>query len=115
MLDYQTISYGDICLSERDGVAKTYGKGIMQTTYPLSIFSGDAVKLTTAQLFWPITQKSIHGVGVLPTDGTKTVRENYQEDERNLLYVVLTRALHKLDVYYTKELTTLISGESNEK
>ena len=41
--------------------------------------------------------------------------ENYTEDERNLLYVVLTRALHKLDVYYTNELTTLISGESNEK
>ena len=41
--------------------------------------------------------------------------ENYAENERNLLYVVLTRALHKLDVYYTNELTPLISGESNEK
>ena len=41
--------------------------------------------------------------------------ENYTEDERNLLYVVLTRALHKLNVYHTDELTTLISGESNEK
>ena len=41
--------------------------------------------------------------------------ENYTENERNLLYVVLTRALHKLNVYHTNELTTLISGESNEK
>lgn len=41
--------------------------------------------------------------------------ENYTEEEKNLLYVVLTRALHKLDVFYTNNLTTLISGESNEK
>ena len=26
--------------------------------------------------------------------------ENYDEDERSLFYVVLTRALHKLKIYY---------------
>ena len=41
--------------------------------------------------------------------------DNYSEEERNLMYVVLTRALHKLDVFYTGNLTTLISGDTNEK
>lgn len=31
--------------------------------------------------------------------------ENYSNDEKNLLYVVLTRALHKLEVFYVDELT----------
>ena len=34
--------------------------------------------------------------------------ENYGELERNLFYVVLTRALHKLNVYYKDKLSTLI-------
>ncbi len=33
---------------------------------------------------------------------------NYDEDEQNLLYVVLTRALHKLKVYYEGEISKLI-------
>lgn len=41
--------------------------------------------------------------------------KNYNEDERNLLYVVLTRALHKLELFYTDELSKLITGETNEK
>ena len=76
MLDYGAIAYTDICLAERGGVAKTYGKGIMQTTYPLAGFNGDAVKLTTARICWPVSKKCIHGVGVLPTDGALTVSEN---------------------------------------
>ena len=36
--------------------------------------------------------------------------ENYDEDERNLFYVVLTRALHKLKVYYSGEFTKLVEG-----
>ncbi len=39
----------------------------------------------------------------------------YSEKERNLFYVVLTRALHKLDIFYTDKLTNLITGDSNEK
>jgi DNA helicase-2/ATP-dependent DNA helicase PcrA len=39
----------------------------------------------------------------------------YSEKERNLFYVVLTRALHKLELYHTDELTKLITGDSNEK
>lgn len=81
MLDYGTISYGDICLSTRNGVAKTYGKGIMQTTYQLSLWGQDAVKLTTAKIYWPISGHCIHDRGILPTDGAKTVAENYVKDE----------------------------------
>jgi C-terminal processing protease CtpA/Prc len=81
MLDYGAITYSDICLSERSGVAKTYGKGIMQSTRPFSIFgNSDAMKLTTAQIYWPKSENCIHGRGVLPEDGTKTVSESYEKD-----------------------------------
>lgn len=80
MLDYNTISYSDICLSYRDGEAKTYGKGIMQTTYPVRLLEGDAVKLTTAKICWPISGNCIHGRGILPSDGVKTVEESYGND-----------------------------------
>ena len=80
MLDYGAISYADICLSYRNGVAKTFGKGIMQTTYPVIINNG-AIKLTTAELKWPVTGHSIHGRGILPEDGTKTAAENYDGDK----------------------------------
>ena len=41
--------------------------------------------------------------------------EFYGEPERNLFYVVLTRALHKLEIFYAKKFTNLISGATNEK
>lgn len=75
MLDYGAISYADICLSTRENVAKTYGKGIMQVTFPLSLIRGDALKVTTAYVLWP-SKNCIHDRGILPTDGTKTVAEN---------------------------------------
>ena len=75
MMDYGTITYGDIALSYRNGVAKTYGKGIMQTTYSY-LLTGDAVRLTTAKIVWPKSGHCIHGVGVLPSDGAITVEEN---------------------------------------
>ena len=40
--------------------------------------------------------------------------EQYTELERNLFYVVLTRALHKLEIYYTNSYTTLV-GDGDEK
>ena len=77
MMDYGAIGYQDICLISRNGVAKTFGKGIMQTTYILSIVKKDAVKLTTAKIYWPISDTCIHGRGVLPDDGTKVAIEEY--------------------------------------
>ncbi|MBO5372549.1 MAG: S41 family peptidase [Lachnospiraceae bacterium] len=41
----------------------TYGKGIVQTVYPLD--EGDAVKLTTAKYFTP-NGENIHGTGIAP-------------------------------------------------
>lgn len=80
MLDYGTISYGDICLTDRNGVAKTYGKGIMQTTYYLDVIKKDALKLTTARVLWPTTKNCIHDRGVLSSDGTKTTAQSYEGD-----------------------------------
>lgn len=80
MVDYGATRYEDICLSYRNGQAKTYGKGIMQTTYPFGLGRVDAVKLTTATLRWPVSGNCIHGVGVTPQDGAKTVQENYAPD-----------------------------------
>ena len=80
MLDYGAIAYGDICLTESNGVAKTYGKGIMQTTYQLHLFEKDALKLTTAQIRWPVSDTCIHGRGILSSDGTKTVARDYRGD-----------------------------------
>lgn len=80
MLDYKTIGYADICLSQRGGVAKTFGKGIMQMTYPFGLVNTDAIKLTTSRICWPISKNCIHDRGILPEDGTKTVAENYQKD-----------------------------------
>ena len=54
------------------GVAKTYGKGIMQTTFML--LNGGAFKLTTAKIYWPDASTCIHGTGFL--DGTAAESEN---------------------------------------
>ena len=89
MVDYGAIDFSDICLIERDGVAKTYGKGIMQSTYYLSTRL-DAVRLTTAEIHWPLSGKSIHGKGVLPEDGAKTSMEDGYGDGE------IEKALQKL-------------------
>lgn len=52
----------------------TYGKGIMQTTYPL--FSGGALMLTTAYIMWPDQQTCIHQKGIV-----QNISENCVEDE----------------------------------
>lgn len=78
LLDYGATSYERVYLSERLGEAKTYGKGIMQNTYTFP--KGDAVKLTTAQIFWPISNTTIHGVGVTPADGAVAVAQDLWQD-----------------------------------
>ncbi len=75
MVDYGAIDYGNICLATRYGVTRTYGKGIMQETTFVDWIKKDALKLTTAEIRWP-SGNSIHGRGILPEDGTKTVAQN---------------------------------------
>lgn len=81
MLDYGAIDYEDICLTENEnGVAKTFGKGIMQSTYLLNLIDRDAIKLTTARILWPLSNTCIHDRGILSTDNTKTVARDYDGD-----------------------------------
>ncbi len=49
--------------------AQSYGKGIMQTTF-VKRFTGEALKLTTAQIYWP-NGKCIHDVGLTVKDGCR--------------------------------------------
>lgn len=46
-----------------EGVARTFGKGIMQTTYGL--IQGGAFKLTTARILWPDKSTCIHAKGIV--------------------------------------------------
>ncbi|MBE5741839.1 MAG: hypothetical protein E7360_00765 [Clostridiales bacterium] len=66
-LDYDYKNIVRVVLSQRqtaDGfVYRTYGKGIMQTTFE-NVMGGDAIKLTTAKIYWPKSDISIHEVGI---------------------------------------------------
>lgn len=55
----------------KSGEARTYGKGIMQTTYQL--VGGGAFKLTTAKVLWPDKQTCIHGK---VNGGIRPIEEN---------------------------------------
>ncbi|MBE7080768.1 MAG: hypothetical protein E7371_05985 [Clostridiales bacterium] len=79
MVDYGAVDFSDICLIERNGEAKTYGKGIMQTTFLVGV-TGDAIRLTTAEIRWPVSQRSIHDRGILPEDGAKFVPAGHYGD-----------------------------------
>lgn len=64
MICYGTISKEDIYLriNDVDGLARTYGKGVMQSTYVAP--DGRALRLTVAQIFWPDGETCIHDVGI---------------------------------------------------
>ena len=77
MLDYGATAYQNVCLFQRNGIAKTFGKGIMQSTFPLSPSKNpDALKLTTAKLYWPVSNTCIHQKGIAPQDGANALPEN---------------------------------------
>ena len=68
MLDYDEKGIVSVVLSgykDTSGkiIYRTYGKGIMQTTYE-NPTTGEAIRLTTAKICWPISGITIHGVGV---------------------------------------------------
>lgn len=77
LVSYDMLKYENIFLSdysqeyldwagEGAKTGRSYGKGIMQSTF-LNSFTGEALKLTTAEIFWP-NGKSIHGVGLTEKD-----------------------------------------------
>ncbi len=76
VLDYDKRGIVKVLVSSstlnNETVYKTYGKGIMQSTY--LNFDGSAVKLTTAEIFWPVSNISIHKKGVVGLDTGKTLK-----------------------------------------
>ena len=54
--------------------AKTYGKGIMQTTFVSK--KGTAIKLTTAYIYWPDKTTNIHNKGIIPLSQNAVLFEN---------------------------------------
>ena len=89
MLSYDTIGYGNIFITELPNStkpARTYGKGIMQTTFRNSL-TEEAIKLTTATIHWPDEAGTcIHDRGIttadgaVPTQGAKTFGD-YDDSE----------------------------------
>ena len=67
------LHYGD-CFSEQNliveknakGVASTFGKGVMQTTYTLQ--NGGALKLTTGRVLFPDKTTCINEIGIMPIE-----------------------------------------------
>lgn len=86
MLDYNQDDIISVYLypSYEDGnkVYKTYGKGIMQATY--TQMDGAAIKLTVAQLYWPISNTTIHGVGVRKG----TAKNVFEVEDEDIQYVI---------------------------
>ena len=75
MLDYDANDIVSVVVSSStlngQTVYKSYGKGIMQSTYVN--LDGSAVKLTTAQIYWPVSGVTIHGVGITTNVSSKVV------------------------------------------
>ena len=76
-LKYENIFISDFTESYKEFMgddaktARTYGKGIMQTTF-MNYFTGEALKLTTAKIFWP-NGNCIHDVGLNEKSGCSIV------------------------------------------
>ncbi|MBQ9514254.1 MAG: hypothetical protein IJR66_04685 [Clostridia bacterium] len=64
MLYYKS-AFNEDCLiiESEDGVARTFGKGIMQTTM-VNALTQTAIKLTTAYIYQPDKKTCIHGQGI---------------------------------------------------
>ena len=56
-------------------VYKTYGKGIMQSTFKNDL-TGEALKLTTAQIYWPLSETCIHGIGITPDTDSRVFKSD---------------------------------------
>ena len=81
MYDYGALALENVCLFGNAEEARTFGKGIMQSTYSLGLFSSDALKLTTATIHWPKSNRCIHGVGITTADGAKCAPKNAAQDK----------------------------------
>lgn len=66
LIDYGTCSYSDFYLRESGSIAKTYGKGVMQSHFKAP--DGNVLLLTVADIYWP-KGRCIHGIGITEADG----------------------------------------------
>lgn len=88
MVCYGALEYKNIFLSDyADGyknwltdteqevkTARTYGKGIMQSTF-VNSRTKEALKLTVAKIYWPDGKTCIHDVGLTEKDGCTVVKD----------------------------------------
>lgn len=72
-----------------------------------NVFVGDKIMIIPSYL-----AKGLEFDGVIVSNANN---KNYNLTEQKLLYVVLTRALHKLKIYHTEKISKLISGDNNEE
>ena len=77
-------------------VYRSYGKGIMQTTYVNPVW-GDALKLTTAKIYWPVSGISIHGSGVAKTSCAAYADKIYEPAYEKSVDYELKKAISLLD------------------
>jgi len=88
MLDYHTVDIADVYLHKgEEGVARTYGKGIMQSHFSDS--SGQTMKLTVAYIKWPVSGRCIHGTGVNENDGATGIASAFLDGKDAFLTEVL--------------------------
>ncbi len=85
VLDYDKTDKVKVVLAGQntnDGyVYRTYGKGIMQSTFEHKGY-GDAISLTTAKIYWPLTDTCIHGTGITKSlIGDKCIEAEYGEGD----------------------------------
>lgn len=80
LISYGAVKYENVIISDytenylnwagaNAKTARTYGKGIMQSTFRNDL-TGEAFKLTTARILWP-NGKCIHGAGLSKADGCR--------------------------------------------
>lgn len=90
VLDYdkkENKNIARVIVSKTEEREATYGKGIMQTTF--QIYGGAAVKLTTAEIRWPVSGICIHGEGVSEkTDERVTAVGRVPDSDAELLYAM---------------------------
>lgn len=94
VLEYENIIVSDYTenylswAGENAKTARTYGKGIMQSTFT-NWRTGEAFKLTNARILWP-NGKCIHGAGLSAADGCRTAPAEWTAtaDDAELKYVI---------------------------
>lgn len=89
--DYSA-EYTDWLKSNKQEVktAQSFGKGIMQSTF-INRSTGEALKLTTAKIYWPDGKTCIHDVGLTEKDGctvVKDVKWQHTKDDEELERVI---------------------------